>query len=223
MPRGSFGVWRDTCSAHCKGPALIFCSLVYYLFLLGFFLKRLSRIDKRELRFTFCASKCWSHSAFIFLKLFYFWLRWVFITARKFSLAVACGPLIAAAPPAAEHQLERPQAPVALARGLSRPAACGIFPDQGSNPCPWLWQVGSSPLARWGSPGLLLLRGGITRPALGPASPQPCPQAAHLLDGDLDPKTRRYRDGGGGGGAEHPGALVSVVRAGVLSKHVSFW
>ena len=125
---------------------------VYYLFPLGVFLKRLSTIDKRELHFTFCVSKCWSRSPFIFLKLFYFWLRWVFIAARKFSLAVACGPLIAAAPSAAEHQLEGPQASVAVACGLSRPAACGIFPDQGSNPCPWHWQVGSSPLDRQGSP-----------------------------------------------------------------------
>ena len=52
-----------------------------------------------------------------------------------------------------------------------------------------------------GSPGLMLLRGGITLPTLGPASPQPCPQAAHLLDSDLDPQTRGYRDGGGRGRA----------------------
>ena len=103
---------------------------------------------------------------------------------HRCSLAVVCGPLIAAAPSAAEQQLEGPQASVAVARGLSRPAACGIFPDQGSNPCPWHWQVDSSPPDRQGSPGLLLLTGGITLPALGPASPQPCPQAAHLLDGD---------------------------------------
>ena len=57
-----------------------------------------------------------------------------------------------------------------------------------------------------GSPGLTLLRGGITLPTLGPASPQPCPQAAHLLDGDLDPQTRGYRDGGGQGRAPRSAA-----------------
>ena len=31
-------------------------------------------------------------------------------------------------------------------------AACGIFPDQGSNPCPLHWQVDSQPLHHQGSP-----------------------------------------------------------------------
>ena len=30
--------------------------------------------------------------------------------------------------------------------------ACGIFPDQGSNPCPLHWQVDSQPLHHQGSP-----------------------------------------------------------------------
>ena len=30
---------------------------------------------------------------------------------------------------------------VLLAHGLSHPVTCGIFPDQGSNPCPLHWQV----------------------------------------------------------------------------------
>ena len=32
---------------------------------------------------------------------------------------------------------------VAVAHGLSCPVACGIFQDQGSNPCPLHWQVDS--------------------------------------------------------------------------------
>ena len=32
---------------------------------------------------------------------------------------------------------------VTVARGLSCSAACGIFPDQGLNPCPLPWQVDS--------------------------------------------------------------------------------
>ena len=30
--------------------------------------------------------------------------------------------------------------------------ACGIFPDQGSNPCPLHWQADSQPLRHQGSP-----------------------------------------------------------------------
>ena len=36
--------------------------------------------------------------------------------------------------------------------GLSCSAACGIFPDQGSNPCLLHWQVDSHPLHHHGSP-----------------------------------------------------------------------
>ena len=32
---------------------------------------------------------------------------------------------------------------VVVAHGLSCSAACGIFPDQGSNPCPLHWQADS--------------------------------------------------------------------------------
>ena len=35
-------------------------------------------------------------------------------------------------------------------------AACGIFPDQGSNPCPLHWQADSQPLRHQGSPLILL-------------------------------------------------------------------
>ena len=40
--------------------------------------------------------------------------------------------------------------------GLSCSAACGIFPDQGSNPCPLHWQADSQPLHHQGSPRRLL-------------------------------------------------------------------
>ena len=41
---------------------------------------------------------------------------------------------------------------VTVAHGSSRSAACGIFPDQGSNPCPPHWQADSQPLRHQGSP-----------------------------------------------------------------------
>ena len=39
-----------------------------------------------------------------------------------------------------------------MAHGPSRSAACGIFPDQGSNPCPLHWQADSQSLRHQGSP-----------------------------------------------------------------------
>ena len=47
---------------------------------------------------------------------------------------------------------------VVVAHGPSCSAACGIFPDQGSNPCPLHWQADSQPLRHQGSPAFLELR-----------------------------------------------------------------
>ena len=44
---------------------------------------------------------------------------------------------------------------VIVAHGPSCSAACGIFPDQGSNPCLLHWQADSQPLCHQGSPVLL--------------------------------------------------------------------
>ena len=46
---------------------------------------------------------------------------------------------------------------VVVAHGPSCSAACGIFPDQGSNPCPLYWQADSQPLRHQGSPFNCLL------------------------------------------------------------------
>ena len=40
----------------------------------------------------------------------------------------------------------------AVAHGPSCSTACGILPDQGSNPCPLHWQADSQPLRHQGSP-----------------------------------------------------------------------
>ena len=40
---------------------------------------------------------------------------------------------------------------VIVAHGPSCSAACGIFPDQGSNPCPLHWQADTQPLRHPGS------------------------------------------------------------------------
>ena len=47
---------------------------------------------------------------------------------------------------------------VAEAHRLSGSVACGIFPNQGSNPCPLYWQADSQPLNHQGSPPLLVLK-----------------------------------------------------------------
>ena len=41
------------------------------------------------------------------------------------------------------------QASVPVALRLGCPEACGIFPDQGSNPCPLLWEADSPALGGW--------------------------------------------------------------------------
>ena len=41
---------------------------------------------------------------------------------------------------------------VVVAHGPSCSAACGFYPDQGSNPCPLHWQADSQPLRHQGSP-----------------------------------------------------------------------
>ena len=45
---------------------------------------------------------------------------------------------------------------VIVAHGPSCSAACGIFPEHGSNPCRLHWQADSQPLRRQGSPSFLL-------------------------------------------------------------------
>ena len=45
---------------------------------------------------------------------------------------------------------------VVVAHRPSCSTACGIFPDQGSNPCPLHWQADSQPLRHQGSPTALI-------------------------------------------------------------------
>jgi len=44
---------------------------------------------------------------------------------------------------------------VVMAHKLSFHEACGIFPDQGSNPCPLHWEADSQPLDYLRSPRIL--------------------------------------------------------------------
>ena len=62
------------------------------------------------------------------------------------------GPLTIAASLVAESTGSRRAGSVIVAHGPSCSVACGIFPDQGSNPCPLHWEADSQPLHHQGSP-----------------------------------------------------------------------
>ena len=54
-----------------------------------------------------------------------------------------------------------------MAHRPSRSAACGIFPDQGSNLCPLHWQADSQPLRHQGNPPISFIVGLLVMNALG--------------------------------------------------------
>ena len=95
-----------------------------------------------------------------FIYLFYLWLCWVFVSLRGLSLVVAsgghsssrCMGLSLSRPLLLRSTGSRRAGSVIVAHGPSRSAARGIFPDQGSNPCPLHWQADSQPLRHQGSP-----------------------------------------------------------------------
>ena len=76
--------------------------------------------------------------------------------ARAFSSCSERGPLFTAVrgPFPLRSTGSRRAGLVVVAHGLSCSAACGIFPDQGSNPCPLHWQADSQPLRHQGSPAI---------------------------------------------------------------------
>ena len=68
------------------------------------------------------------------------------------TLHRACAGLSSSRPLLLRSTGSRRAGSVIVAHGLSCSAACGIFPDQGSNPCPLHWQADSQPLRHQGSP-----------------------------------------------------------------------
>ena len=98
---------------------------------------------------------------FNFIYLFiYLWLCWVFVSVRGLSLVAAsgghsssrCTGLSLSWPHLLRSTGSRCTGSAIVAHGPSCSAACGIFPDQGSNPCPLHWQADSQPLRHQGSP-----------------------------------------------------------------------
>ena len=99
---------------------------------------------------------------FFFLKylFIYLWLCWVFVSVWGLSLVVAsgdhsssrCAGLSLSRPLLSRSTGSRHAGSAIVAHRPSRSAARGIFPDQGSNPCPLHWQADSQPLRHQGSP-----------------------------------------------------------------------
>ena len=108
---------------------------------------------------------------FIYLFIYFMAVLGLRFCVRAFSSGGKCGPFLIAVrgPPiivaslGAEHRLQtrrlsscgtgsRRAGSVVVAHGPSCSAACGIFPDQGPNPCALRWQADSQPLRHQGSP-----------------------------------------------------------------------
>ena len=97
---------------------------------------------------------------FIYLFIYLFWLCWVFVSVCGLSLVAASGGhsslrragLSLSRPLLLWSTGSRRPGSVVVAHGPSCAAACGIFPDQGSNLCPLHWQADSQPLRHQGSP-----------------------------------------------------------------------
>ena len=101
---------------------------------------------------------------YLFIYLFvYLWLCWVFVSVRGLSLIASsgghssswCAGLSLSRPLLLRSKGSRRASSVIVAHGPSCSAACGIFPDQGSNPCPLHWQADSQPLRHQGSPTIV--------------------------------------------------------------------
>ena len=108
-----------------------------------------------------CPLRWQADSFYLFIYLFiYLWLSWVFVSVRGLSLVVAsgghgssrCAGLSLSRPLLLRSTGSRRAGSVIVAHGPSCSAACGIFPDQGSNLCPLHWQTDSQPLRHKRSP-----------------------------------------------------------------------
>ena len=99
-------------------------------------------------QFLFCFVLILFYSIYLFLFLFiYLWLCWVFVSVRGPPPAAAsgghsssrCAGLSPPRPLLLRSTGSRRAGSAIVAHGPSCPAACGILPDQGSNPWPLHW------------------------------------------------------------------------------------
>ena len=114
------------------------------------------RVHMLQLKSPPAATKTQCNQINTFFKLYlfiyiYFWLCWVFVSVRGLSpvaesgghSSLRCAGLSPSRPLSLRSTGSRRAGSVVVAHGLSRSVACGIFPDQGSNPCPLHWQADS--------------------------------------------------------------------------------
>ena len=125
------------------------------------FVKKQNSPEKSGLESTFFKKLFICLFVYLFIYLFiYVWLCWVFVSVRGLSLVAAsgghssswCAGLSLSRPLLFQSTSPRRAGSVVVAHWLSCSAACGIFPDQGSNPRPLHWQADSQPLCHQGSP-----------------------------------------------------------------------
>ena len=111
--------------------------------------------------FFVCLFVCFRNSRSYFIDWLIDWLLcWVFVSVRGLSLVVAsgdhsssrCAGLSPSRPLLLRSTGSRCAGSAIVAHGPSCSMACGILPDQGSNPCPLHWQADSQPLRHQGSP-----------------------------------------------------------------------
>ena len=103
---------------------------------------------------------------YYFFFIFILWLRWVFVSVRGLSLVAAsegdsssrCVGRSLSRPLLLRSTGSRRAGSVVVAHGPSCSAACGIFPDQGLNPCSLHWQADSQPLHHQGSPYRIIFK-----------------------------------------------------------------
>ena len=118
---------------------------------------QVERWKVQEVHGNLWSKRCVFFFVFVF---FNFWLCWVFVSVRGLSPVAASGGhsssrrvgLSPSRPLPLRSTGSRRAGSAAVAHGPSRSAACGILPDQGSNPCPLHWQADSQPLRQQGSP-----------------------------------------------------------------------
>ena len=127
-----------------------------------------------QILFFFFFFKLWAYLFDLFIYFFFkknTWLCWVFVSVRGLSLVAGsgghcssrCAGLSPSRPLLLRGTGSRCAGSVIVAHGPSCSAACGIFPDQGSNPCLLHWQADSQPLRHQGGP---LLPNSFSLPAL---------------------------------------------------------
>ena len=84
-------------------------------------------------------------------------MRWLSLVAASGGHSSSrCAGLSPSRPLLLRSTGSRRAGSVIVAHGCS--AACGIFPDQGSNPCPPHWQADSQPLCHQVSPRLVIFK-----------------------------------------------------------------